>query len=81
MLFVNIPTSAQYNIKILFGQNGQPKSVLVGNFQIWSVILKFECFDDEEMRETHSWAEEITNSMQALFAIIVVLKVHDTNKL
>ena len=26
--------SAQYNMKILFGQNGQPKSVLVSHFQI-----------------------------------------------
>ena len=25
--------SAQYNIKILFGENGQPNSFLVGHFQ------------------------------------------------
>ena len=39
------------------------------DFQNWSVVLKFECFDDEETRETHSWAEEITNSTQALFVV------------
>ena len=36
--------SAQYNLKILFRQIGQPKSVLVGHFQIWLVIIQLEYY-------------------------------------